>query len=102
MATYRVTTAEIRRHFNDSGYYERDDVLKTLKSRHPASPDFHQPPGTASETVLYSEIREGRFVSVAIVHQFVLPDGTISNSVQRPDPKWLRVGDNFYLIQRNS
>ncbi|HEU0073902.1 MAG TPA: hypothetical protein VFS30_07805 [Dehalococcoidia bacterium] len=35
-------------------------------------------------------------VLVAVVHQYLLPDGSIGGSGRRlPDPKWLRDGDTI-------
>lgn len=103
MSTHRVTIGQMRKIFNDSGYYEREDILRTLKGPPtPANPANNQPPGTMSETWLYHEIREGKLVMVALLHQYVLSDGTINNRAKRPDPKYLRIGDEVYKLRRKS
>lgn len=76
--------AELRREFNEAGYYGPDgpraDITVTVTGCNPPSPERGLPDGTVSQTAYYSI--EGQ--PVAIVHQDVLPDGTIRG---RPDPK---------------
>ncbi|MEK7692793.1 MAG: hypothetical protein AAB349_01210, partial [Chloroflexota bacterium] len=54
-----------------------------------------EPPGTVSHIVRYFD-KGGRVV--AIVHEFVLPDGSRGGS-GRPDPKWVRIGPRAYKLK---
>src|SRR5262245_8607471 len=98
MALKFVKAEYIRKIFNDERYQERTAtgeftaVLK--KSKHPAAPRARMPVCTRSQLVAYLD---GRKRAVAIVHQYVLPNGDIGAS-GRPDPKWLRHGGNIYQV----
>jgi hypothetical protein len=70
----------------------RAEVAKTRSA--PAS--ANQVPGTLTQRVRYFRASE----LVAIVHQYVRPDGTIGGS-GLPDPKWLKDG-NVILKYRPS
>jgi hypothetical protein len=52
-----------------------------------------QPAGTRSQRVLYFE----GDVQVAVVHQYVLVDGSIGGS-GLPDPKWLLDGEWILML----
>jgi hypothetical protein len=99
---HELTPAQLRQVLDASGYLERAgrDILVTVAERHPAAPEFHQPPGTMSETLWYSESRVGKLVRVAVLHQFVLPDGRVNNRAGLPDPKYIRIGDDQYKLAR--
>jgi len=103
MAIRRVSEAEIRAAFNRSGYFERAEagnILKTVVRDEEPAPEYNQPPGTRSQTLWYHEAQGGQLVRVAVVHQFLLSDGTINNRARRPDPKYLQVGGEILALER--
>lgn len=63
------------------------ELLAEVRRDSPAMPSRGPLPGTRSQLVFY---RRGELL-VAIVHQYLLPDGRIGAS-GLPDPKWLRDG----------
>lgn len=77
----RITTAELRRRFNDGAYTARK--IEVLTER-PAPPRAGQPLQTMSQLIGYFE--DGKLVAKA--HQYLRPDGSIGAS-GKPDPKWL-------------
>lgn len=82
----RVSSEDLRRIFNDGRYYERvlaNELIASVEREGSPRPEAQQPPGTLSQTVWYFDLRLSR---VALVHQYLLPDGTIGGS-GRPDPK---------------
>jgi len=73
--------------FNDGLYYERacaNELLASVESSRAPRGDYDLPPGTQSQMVWYFEPETMR--RVALVHQYLLPDGTVGGS-GRPDPK---------------
>ena len=81
----RVPPAELQRIFNEGLYWERvqaNQLLQSVESAHPAPPASGQPPGTLSQMIWYFDGLD----RVALVHQYLRPDGTIGAS-GRPDPK---------------
>jgi hypothetical protein len=104
MAIRRVTEVEIRGEFNRSGLFERaerGEVLKTTIRDAEPDPSYHQPPGTRSQTIEYHDVVDGRLVKVAVVHQFLLPNGRINNRAERPDPKYLLVDGEIWALHRS-
>jgi hypothetical protein len=87
-----VPKAELRRRFNDGGYWERarSGALATVVQRdgHPSPDQSGEPFCTRSQIVAYYDPALGR---VAVVHQYLRQDGTIGGS-GRPDPKQLIEG----------
>lgn len=85
-----VSASIIRRIFNEGKYWERAlaGELKTHISRDrcPDPPPAGEPVGTRSQIVYYYDQGE----PVAVVHQYLRPDGTLGAS-GRPDPKHLVV-----------
>lgn len=83
-----VSPKDIRKLFSESGYAERLEkgelrsVLK--KNTHPTSPKAPVPFCTRSQLVVYLDGKK----AVAIVHQYLKPDGKLGAS-GKPDPKWL-------------
>jgi hypothetical protein len=81
----RVKAHELRKMFNDGEYWERTKTgeLVALEgaSRHPGPP--FEPFCTVSQSVHYYSHDAKK---VAVVHQYLRPDGTIGGSGQ-PDPK---------------
>jgi hypothetical protein len=59
-----------------------------------ARPECGQPPGTLSQIIHYFD----GDMKVAIVHQFLLPDGTIGAS-GKPDPKMVRQGNTIFKLR---
>jgi hypothetical protein len=103
IASRRVTQAAIRQVFNASGYYEKANkglVLVTLIRDNEPDARYRQPKETRSQVLRYDEVQDGRLVKVAIVHQFLLPDGTINNAIGLPDPKWLLVAGVIWIVER--
>jgi hypothetical protein len=93
----RVVASELRRLFNEGRYYERvlsGELAERIRMDKPTKGTLHTPVGTRSQSVEYYD-QEGQ--RVAVVHQYLLPDGTLGAS-GRPDPKMLLVGNVLYKI----
>lgn len=74
--------------FNEGRYHDRvtdGELLAVVESERPARLGSGQPPGTVSQMVWYFD---SSLTRVALVHQYVRPDGTLGGS-GRPDPKRL-------------
>lgn len=87
----RVSARELREEFNAGEYYERvlaDELIATVESEHRPQAAANEPLGTRSQMVWYYDTAEQR---VALVHQYLRPDGSLGGS-GRPDPKRLLVG----------
>lgn len=92
-----VTASELRREFNDGGYWERAQANELVALRKKST--HRNPPGepycTRSELVCYythsAEL-------VAIVHQYRRPDNTIGAG-GRPDPKRLVLADKILAVR---
>ncbi len=84
-----VPEAELRRRFNEGEYWLRTEsgalTVEVRRSGHPSPEGSGEPYCTRSQIVAYSD-RIGR--RVAVVHQYLRPDGTVGGS-GRPDPKML-------------
>jgi len=88
--TRKVASSELQRIFNDARYYERvlaNELLASVESSRPAPERAGQDPGTLSQMVWYFDGLE----RVALVHQYLRPDGSLGAS-GRPDPKRLLIG----------
>jgi hypothetical protein len=72
------------------GKLSRGELTLVVDWERPARRSLGFPDGTASQRVLY--LRGD--LQIAIVHQYLLPDGRIGAS-GLPDPKWLRDGDTI-------
>lgn len=84
---HRVSLAELREIFNTNVLPRLDkDLIEIVSSEGPPNPRYHQPPGTLSQRVEYWESTGNSLRKVAIVHQYLLPDGTLGAS-GLPDPK---------------
>ncbi len=88
----------VRHHFNTTdlaGQVERGELMAGLwKDRHLRRPR-NEPPCTRSQMLIYwTEHRE----PVALVHQYVRPDGSLGASGQ-PDPKRIVVGEIVYATK---
>jgi len=97
MPVRRVQPDDLRREFRNQRIPERlaDGSLWSLvkSEKVPSPPLAHEPPGTKSQIIyVYEGIQK-----VAVMHQYLRPDGTIGASGQ-PDPKRLVVeGDVWYV-----
>lgn len=95
----RVTPAELRRLFNDGGYWNRAKsgklTEKLYREGHPSPSKSGEPPCTRSQILAYFD-ENGR--QVAIVHQYLRKDGSLGAS-GRPDPKKLFHDDVLYLLE---
>lgn len=65
-----------------------------LRNGHPSPERSGEPFCTRSQIIAYFDA-EGN--QLAIVHQYLRPDGTIGAS-GKPDPKRLRQGDTIYYV----
>jgi hypothetical protein len=85
----RISSAELRRIFNESRLWERAQVGEFEERvtwwSHPAPPASGEPFCTESQMVAYHETWGSRR-RVALVHQYLRADGTVGAS-GRPDPK---------------
>lgn len=103
IASRRVSESLLRQAFNNTGYFERaqtGDILVTVIRDNEPDERYRQPPGTRSQTLRYDVVRNRQLVKVAIVHQFVLADGSIHNAAGRPDPKWVLIQDEVWVLER--
>jgi len=94
-----VTEAIIRQQYNDSQLFEKwksgEIVGVTKRSSHPDTPPVGEPICTHSQIVYYYS-RENK--PLAIVHQYLRPDGTIGAS-GFPDPKRLFLKDKILFVR---
>jgi|SRR5579863_770166 hypothetical protein len=92
-----VSKQRIRQLFNEGRYWirarNREFTLEYLHNK-PAPREARQVRGTKSQIVAYFDSNGEQ---VALVHQYVKPDGTLGGS-GKPDPKELRQGDVLYKI----
>ncbi len=86
----RVPAAEIRELFNERRYYHKigtgeifEDVLESI---HATPAKSGQPICTHSQLIALRERATNK--KLALVHQYLRPDGRIGAS-GKPDPKWL-------------
>ena len=92
-----VKPDELRKLFNDGGYAHRvkagEFTTKVIRQA-PPGPKIRakEPPGTMSQIIAY--IDAGGKV-IAIVHQYLRPDGGLGGS-GRPDPKRLLLNGVLY------
>jgi len=95
-----VSKETLQQMFNEGRYWERA-VAGEFRTKirgpgtNPAPPEMNQPPGTVTQTVGYYD-RHGK--KIAVVHQYLLPDGVSLGGSGRPDPKALVVGDTLYHL----
>ena len=90
----RVEASEIRMLFNRSGLFGqflRGELNTKIEADRPARAELGMPEGTRSQVVRYFG-RDGQ--EIALVHQYLLPDGTIGGS-GRPDPKRMILDDEI-------
>src|SRR2546423_15028217 len=96
----RVSADELRRMFNDGGYWQRvqtGELQQCLRQdRHPTSPVAPEPYCTRSQLVSYLDADEVE--EIARVFHYLRADGTIGAS-GRPDPKRLFVNGVVYALE---
>jgi hypothetical protein len=93
-----VSSSIIRQLFNDGQYYERSltgEYITYMKRDSHPEPLADEPHCTRSQIVYYYN-RKGE--PVAIVHQYLRPDGTLGGS-GRPDPKCLFTPDRIFKVR---
>jgi len=95
----RVSAEELRRRFNDGKYWERaqsgeftERVVREDEASPRARKRINLPHGTLSQILSYDDPQGRR---VALVHQYLRPDGTLGAS-GKPDPKWVRADGVIY------
>lgn len=97
-----VTVDTIRQHFNDGQYWQKvsagELIDVVMKSRVPAALPAGEPAGTLSQLLFYYTSRRAL---VAIVHQYLRPDGNLGGS-GRPDPKWLRLKGRILKVKHKA
>ena len=94
-----VSAEIIRREFNQRQLYERmqrnEFTIYLKRNNHPETPPQGEPKCTHSQIVYYYDQNKNL---MAIVHQFLRPDGTLGAS-GRPDPKVLIVGGRAMTVR---
>jgi hypothetical protein len=93
-----VSASTIRKLFNDGKYAERlsaGEFTTTCIREGTPSPAANQPAGTKSQIVEYLDANGNR---VALVHQYLLPDGTLGAG-GKPDPKKLWQNGAVYSVR---
>ncbi len=93
-----VPDDEIRRVFNDGHYLEmlaNGELIAILLKDRPAKPSSGQPHGTRSQILTYKS-KTGKLV--ALVHQYLRPDGTLGAS-GLPDPKRLLHNNRLLAVR---
>lgn len=87
----------MREKFNKWRIFDRlesGELTEDVESNEPAHPRYRQVPGTKSQMV---GIYDRRGFRVALIHQFLKPDGTLGGSGQK-DPKAIfENGTKYYL-----
>jgi hypothetical protein len=92
-----VDAQTARQRFNALDYYgemRRGALTPLVRRDGLANPSLGLPPGTRTQIVWYMRGQ----VRIAVVHQFLLPNGTIGAS-GLPDPKWLRDGTRILAVR---
>src|SRR3989304_5176048 len=94
-----VTKDIIRQYFNDGQFFEKaksgEFSIFTKRSSHPEEPPTGEPVCTWSQIVYYYN-EDSK--PVAIVHQYLRPDGSIGAS-GLPDPKRLLFKDRIVSVR---
>ena len=94
-----VSAGELRARFNAGNYWGRAQAgefrIVLRRDSHPTSVQRGEPFCTRSQILAYFDTAGQR---LAIVHQYLRPDGTIGGS-GRPDPKLLFEGGIEYRVE---
>jgi hypothetical protein len=92
-----VSPRELRDRFNRGNYVERvaagELTARVLKDGHPSPPRAGLPICTRSQSIAYFDAKGDE---VAMIHQYLKPDGTLGAS-GRPDPKRLLENGVLYV-----
>jgi hypothetical protein len=95
----RVSKKELRALFNCGAYCEEamlDQLQEDIERSRPIAQELCRklgmPLGSLSQIVAYRHPRLGK---VALVHQYIRPDGTVRG---RPDPKYLVVDGVIFAL----
>jgi len=103
MPVVRLTAWPLRKVFDKAGLwaaYQRGELQLDVQRDRPPARANKQPPGTRSITAYLVRIEpNGRRRKVAFVHYYLLPDGTINNTANAPDPKWCLVNGVRYVLR---
>jgi hypothetical protein len=98
LPTVAASKRELRSIFNACQYEEKlrtGEIFEDLLANPHATPRRSgQPHCTHSQLIAYRERSTNK--KLALVHQYLRPDGRIGGS-GKPDPKWL-LGDNEILV----
>lgn len=93
-----TSATEIRRLFNDGDFWgrvQRGEFTEVLVAEsHPSPPHASLPACTRSQIVAYFD-EQG--VKVALVHQYLRPDGSLGAS-GKPDPKKLLLDGTLHVV----
>lgn len=93
-----VSAAELRRMFNEHDFWARAQrgglTQKLVDQSHVSSPRSGLPICTWSQIIAYLDDKGSK---VALVHQYLRPDGTLGAS-GRPDPKRLLLEGLLYIV----
>lgn len=97
-----VSPSIIRKIFNDGQYYHKalsgQLTIDLKQDRVLQNPPVGEPMGTRSQIVFYYDLEKN---FVAVVHQYMRPDGTIGAS-GKPDPKKLFHQGRLYAVEKES
>lgn len=93
-----MSAADVRQLFSDGDFWgraERGELTQALVAEsHPSPPRASLPPCTRSQILAYFD-QLG--VKVALVHQYLRPDGSLGAS-GKPNPKKLLVDGWLYVV----
>ncbi len=96
---HQVSCAELCRMFNENRYAERARVgefmVRVTRDGHPSPERSGEPDCTRSQILAYFD---GNGQKVALVHQYLRPDGSLGGSGMQ-DPKVLYVDGVLYSFQ---
>ena len=95
-----MSAGHLRRLFNHGGFLQRVQAgslqERIVQDRHPSAPAAPVPFCTRSQLVEYTDAVG---FPVALVHQYLQPDGTLGAS-GLPDPKWVFRDGIIYRLRK--
>lgn len=71
------------------------EFSQRVLKEHPADPSYGQVEGTLSQLVGYYNSNGAQ---VALVHQYLRPDGKLGGRSKKPTPKKIRIEDTLYVL----